>query len=213
MRTYDGPPYVYTTTIPPGTRALRAHLESYPSVSRTEVVRSRARCDDTASEHCEARAVDAFTTDPAVRRAIFDDMVRNADALGVQSVIADRRVWGFGRWQERHYAGPHPHDDHVHVGLNRAGAKSLTVDTLRRLARPPDDRRDTMHGPETTVDTMVWDHPLINLVADPPRVDPARLLLQWAHLDANAALMVARDCLGELQALRREIAALREALS
>ncbi|MEM9468473.1 MAG: hypothetical protein AAGA90_24100 [Actinomycetota bacterium] len=85
------------------------------------------------SEHGEGRAVDiglnAFDAeDLAVGDQIAEAMVTHADALGIQSVIWNRRVWGYGRWFWRSYGGVNPHTDHLHIGQNWAGATTLTAD-------------------------------------------------------------------------------------
>jgi hypothetical protein len=127
MPTYDPPDGGHTMAIPPGIAAARAQLARHYGLARTEVVRDRQRCADSRSEHCEARAIDLFSRSQPTRRAIFDRLVEVADALGVQSVIADRRVWGFGTWRERAYTGPNPHTDHVHVGFTKHAARTLTA--------------------------------------------------------------------------------------
>jgi hypothetical protein len=63
--------------------------------------------------------------DPVGQR-VADFLVANADNLGIQSVIYNRRVWGYGRYYWRAYTGVNPHVDHVHTGMNWAAARSLT---------------------------------------------------------------------------------------
>lgn len=209
MLHYDGPPYSYTTSIPPGTRALRATLDAATGVQRTEVVRDRARCDAAPSEHCECRAIDVFTADRATRRRIFEATIDVAETLGVQSVIADRRVWGYGTWHERAYSGADPHTGHVHIGINRAAARELTPIRVAAVLAPR--LRITTGGttamtPEQLVAAAVWEHPLTNLMDGAPK--PAHNILEWAHLDANTALAIARDLTRQIARLDARIARL-----
>lgn len=132
MFTYDPPNEGYTQRIPPGTAAFRTHLKERFGFARTEVVRDASRCRKQNSEHCVCRAVDAFTTDLAKGRKLFEWCVTNAERLGIQSVIFNRRVWGFGKWNERPYTGPSPHTDHVHVGLDKWAAKNLTKESIEQ---------------------------------------------------------------------------------
>lgn len=137
MPNYDPPDGSYTATVPPGIAAARAQLARYFGLARTEVVRDRARCREQRSEHCEARGIDLFSSLKPHRRTMFEKLIRHADALGVQSVIADRRVWGFGTWRERDYTGPNPHVDHVHVGFTRHAAATLREDYVARVLWGP----------------------------------------------------------------------------
>lgn len=122
---YDPPNGSYTSKVPPGTQAFREAIAEYFGFTRTEVVRDRNRCVQQRSEHCECRGIDFFTIVFEVGRPLFNWCVANND-LGIQSVIFFRRVWGFGTPRERAYTGPSPHTDHVHVGLTRQAAQSLT---------------------------------------------------------------------------------------
>lgn len=126
---YD-PPGSYTSTIPSGVTAFRNHLKKKYGFTRTEVIRDQSRCNQTNSEHCVCRGIDFFTTDLKLGRAVFLWCIANADRFGIQSVIFNRRVWGFGKWFERAYSpsgnATIEHRDHVHIGLNKWAAKNLT---------------------------------------------------------------------------------------
>src|SRR5688500_17630836 len=79
------------------------------------------------SEHGAGRALDIGlnahnASHQRVAAEILSWAVENADLYGIQSVIWNRRVWGFGRWYWRAYSGPSPHTDHVHIGQNLIGA-------------------------------------------------------------------------------------------
>lgn len=131
LSSWDQPSGTYIGTIPPGTAAFRKVIAEFFGYSRTEVVRDRSRCAGQRSEHCECGAVDAFTTDLIKGRILFHWCVANSDDLGIQSVIFNRRVIGFGDPDERVYHGPSPHTDHVHIGLNRWARKNLTEAMVR----------------------------------------------------------------------------------
>jgi hypothetical protein len=51
-----------------------------------------------------------------------------ARRMGLQEVIFNRRIWTARRAKEglRHYSGSNPHTDHVHMGMNWAGALKRT---------------------------------------------------------------------------------------
>lgn len=121
---YDPPDGHYTSIIPSGTHAFAVVVSKHFGF-RVEIIRDKSRCNSTRSEHCECRACDFFVTAPK-GRPMFDWAIAHADELGIQSVIHNRRVWGFGNWTERAYHGPSPHTDHVHIGLNKLAAATLT---------------------------------------------------------------------------------------
>lgn len=133
--TYNPPDGSYTSSIPPGTAALRTYLKERFGFTRTEVIRDKSRCNQHDSEHCSCRGIDAFTTQFSVGRPVFDWAVANADRFGLQSVIFQHRQWGFGNWTERHRAKA-DHMDHVHIGLNKWAAKNLTLAMLRGQEDP-----------------------------------------------------------------------------
>lgn len=128
---YDAPDGSYTSAIPSGTAAFRKVVAGNFGYTRSEVVRDKSRCNQQRSEHCECGAIDFFTTDPIKGRTLFNWCVRNADELGVQSVIFRDRQIGFGNPTERHRE-KRDHFDHVHVGLNRWARRNLTEDLVRR---------------------------------------------------------------------------------
>lgn len=128
---WDAPSGAYTSAIPKGTAAFRKVTAEMFGFTRTEVVRDASRCRQSRSEHCECGAVDEFTTDVPKGRKLFDACVRAADELGIQDVIFNRRVVGFGNPTERRYTGPSPHTDHVHIGLNRWARANLTEKMVR----------------------------------------------------------------------------------
>lgn len=128
---YDAPSGAYTSRIGPGMAAFRKVVAEVFGYTRSEIVRDASRCRQTRSEHCECGACDFFTTDILKGRKLFDACVKAADVLGIQSVIFNRRVIGFGTPWERAYTGPSPHTDHVHTGLNRWARVNLTEKMVR----------------------------------------------------------------------------------
>ena len=105
----------------PGARALAAELKrSYGS--RQEIYNCRTMAGrPKLSLHGEGRAVDHYVRG-AAGTAIFDDLIATACQRGIQEVIFNRQIWTKAGGVQP-YTGVHPHDDHVHVGLNRCGAR------------------------------------------------------------------------------------------
>jgi hypothetical protein len=151
---YDAPDGSYTSSIPPGMAAFRRVVADHFGFGRTEVVRDRSRCNSTRSEHCECGACDFFTSVYAKGRPVFEWAAKNADALGVQSVIFWRRVRGFGNPTERDYTGPSPHTDHVHIGLNRAARRELTEAKVRALLPDQPEEDDLPYTKAQLVDIV-----------------------------------------------------------
>ena len=106
------------------------------------------------SEHAEGRAVDlgfdAFDpVDLARADEICEWLVANADLFGIQSVIWNHQVWGYGRWEWRPYTGvAGPHTDHIHAGLNWYGAQILTTETLEASMSTAGELADQALAPE-----------------------------------------------------------------
>jgi hypothetical protein len=169
---FDAPDGSYTSRIPRGTSALRFFLADRYDIRRTEVIRDPGRCAGQRSEHCECGAIDFFTTDRVVGRAIFVWCRDHADAFGIQSVIFDRRVVGFGNPRERVYTGPSPHTDHVHVGLDRWARANLTTAMLEG-----DDMTQEEHDLLVRTATRLDD--LIVALGDK---DPATAKAAWDRL-------------------------------
>lgn len=93
------------------------------------------------SEHLEGRARDFGVPQPGRGKAdprgwgIAECFRVHADALSVELVIFDRKVWSVGRRQYgwRPYDGQSPHLDHVHVGWNWDGALHNTEALYERF--------------------------------------------------------------------------------
>jgi len=75
-----------------------------------------------ASDAAQRRAVNRFT------RKVSAENFRLGRAMGIQELIFNRRIWTASRHAEgwRAYTGPNAHTDHIHIGLNRAGASRRT---------------------------------------------------------------------------------------
>lgn len=113
---------------------MRRIVASEFGFTRIEVVRDRSRCP--GSRHCVAEAIDAYTRDLRPEgngRRLFDFVVFAGHGLDVQAVIFNRRVVGFGRWEERRYTGKHPHDDHVHLEFNDRAGTHVTEAEIRAV--------------------------------------------------------------------------------
>lgn len=126
----------------PGALALRDEL-ARRFAGRGEIYNCRpVRGGQRLSLHGEGRAVDWYRSasdaaQAAEAQRIIDwllgtDGQGNAHAvarrMGVQEIIWNRRIWSAGRHAEgwRDYGGTNPHTDHLHIGLNRAGAARQT---------------------------------------------------------------------------------------
>ena len=139
---------------PPGTVALKTWLEANAGGAFWGTMRCERWGKDRASLHAEGRAIDWHLDArvPSDRRAarrlimtlLASDRAGNPHALarrmGVQEIIWDCRSW----WSGSERMGPYSqcydsrgrkrkkvnftlaHRDHVHIGLNRAGARKLT---------------------------------------------------------------------------------------
>jgi hypothetical protein len=126
----------------PGAKALVSELQKRVG-GRGEIFNCRSvRGETRLSLHAEGRAVDWYrdARDPAQASEAQQiiDWLLNADAdgnrhavarrMGVQELIWNRSIWTARRHAEgwRPYTGVNPHTDHLHIGLNWAGAKLQT---------------------------------------------------------------------------------------
>lgn len=103
------------------------------------------RGNSSPSVHGEGRAIDIFiptgrsgAADNARGDVIAHWLMANAEHIGVQMIIWDRTVWraNGGAPRARCYTGTHPHNDHIHIELTRAGAQKQTP-FFRSPAQPP----------------------------------------------------------------------------
>ena len=157
--TYDPPPRVSTLT-DGCAGSISLGIESIVTVVREELIDhlpnlsqphhgyvcrwingSRGPRVGSLSVHATGRAFDAYARAdrPSELRAgdaLAGWLVANAEVLGTQMVIWNRRVWGGRVWGWRP-VGPatHPHDDHVHFEITVDASETVTVPTVRQL--PP----------------------------------------------------------------------------
>jgi hypothetical protein len=123
-----------------GAAALSAWLEAHYHYTRSiggYACRQNTANPAQMSLHAEGRAVDWMLSaaNPKHRRAVARFVrtvpARNwavARAMGIQELIWNHRIWTSYHHSEgwRAYTGPNPHTDHIHIGLNRAGAAKRT---------------------------------------------------------------------------------------
>lgn len=124
----------------PGASALSAWLKGHYRFTQTiggYACRPNTANTSQMSVHAEGRALDwmANANDAAQRRAVnrfraavAKDNWRLARAMGIQELIWNHRIWTSYHHADgwRVYTGPNPHTDHIHIGLNRAGAAKRT---------------------------------------------------------------------------------------
>ena len=139
---YDDPPAWSgadgcSRSLTSGAEKLRRHLlASHPGVSSIGGYNCRVNSANRSqtSVHGVGRALDIMIptvggrANAAVGDPIANWLVRNAERLGVQYLIWNRTKWNGSRSGVKHgrYGGPSPHTDHIHVELNRDGARQLT---------------------------------------------------------------------------------------
>lgn len=119
----------------PGAVALAKHWGATTGLGNMGIYNYRSvRGGKSLSVHSEGRAVDlaANAKDPrqkAMAVSYIRWLTKNAPSFQVQYLIYDRWQWKPGQGWSR-YNGAHPHNDHIHVELNRIGAakpSSLTA--------------------------------------------------------------------------------------
>lgn len=136
-------------TVRAGTGVLRdTLLGTHPQTRNLGIVRA---CHiGGRSEHKEGRAFDwgAYVDRPVERAAVerfltqlfATDAEGNTHALarrlGVMYVVWDGQIWASHRAREgwRHYHGPNPHVDHIHISLSWAGSLGRTSFFTQDLA-------------------------------------------------------------------------------
>jgi hypothetical protein len=78
------------------------------------------------SIHAEGRAVDYFVTVGQGGEDVMNHLISIACSTGIQEVIFNRKRWSKSRGTVYYGGkGKSPHTDHVHVSLNKCGAKSF----------------------------------------------------------------------------------------
>jgi hypothetical protein len=90
------------------------------------------------SLHAEGRAFDAMTTKLAEGDPLKDWCVKNFDALQIQEVIWQKKIWTAKTMAWNDFKGKNPHTDHLHIGQSWFGAQHPEIiDVFRGL---PDNR-------------------------------------------------------------------------
>lgn len=142
---YDGAP-LWTGTrrecsgrLSPGARRLRCYLlEHFPGISAIGGYACRRNTNrhsrNRLSVHGTGRALDIMIprvrgqANSAVGDPIAAWLIRHARELGMQYLIWNRVRWsGQRRPAFAPYTGGRPHDDHIHLELNRDGASARTA--------------------------------------------------------------------------------------
>jgi len=125
----------------PGTAALLAWLRQYAVAGRSGGIYNcrNIRGTNNSSVHSEGRAVDWMMPVGSNGRGtqlghrLVDLLGRNAQDLGLQYIIYDRRAWSRRNPNGSAYNGVHPHFDHLHIEQSKAAAKIHTLATVRRI--------------------------------------------------------------------------------
>lgn len=108
---------------------------------------------DTLSLHAEGRAIDIGIV--ASRKQDGDEIfawcVANAEALGLQEILWNDRIWSALRPEVRHRSG---HRDHVHIGLNWDGALKRT--SYFSADEPKDEPMEDNEIPYYAKDAYSW---------------------------------------------------------
>lgn len=109
----------------PGMAALKAVIAARFRVTVSSYVnRANTGAAGGLSEHAVGRGADIMITGATGRR-LKDFLYRNAGNLGLQSIIFEGRVWGYGNYVWRRYTG-NEHSDHIHIGLTVEASQALT---------------------------------------------------------------------------------------
>lgn len=119
----------------PGTTALRDLIcDEFPWCPRLPFYNSRDTDGNpvapdgsgrktSLSLHAEGRAFDAMTMKLDEGDPLKDWCVRNSEALQIQEVIWQKRIWTSRSMQWNDFTGKNPHIDHVHIGQSWFGAR------------------------------------------------------------------------------------------
>lgn len=177
---YDPAPRRPSGGIRPGAKVLqRAILGRYPDAYDLGIYNPRDVCGNpwpgwrcSGSMHADGRAGDdGFPTrghpdgHPA-GHALAAELVRLAEALGIQEVIWARRIWTakVPRW--RPYSGRSSHLDHVHWTITLAAAAALTAEKVARIFAgsiitppdplPPPEEDEMPEAPDDVIDRYRW---------------------------------------------------------
>jgi hypothetical protein len=143
LRTYE-PARACTDGPEPGAKAFMAWaLAAYgeQGLKNLGIYNCRAVAgSSTTSLHGEGRACDlGINPHGAEYGTLLAEQLRLHSAeLGIQCIIWNRRIWSAAYpdagW--RAYTGVSAHDDHIHLELTRAAARTLTAAQIQRVLQP-----------------------------------------------------------------------------
>ena len=147
----------------PGARALLAYwLEQFePLATSMGIFNCRTiRGSTSLSIHACGRAVDMGVPVSVAGHNVAMEFLRrigpHAKSLGVQLIIFSRTSGSARNPWPTVYRGVHPHEDHIHVELNVAASRELTLATLRDrlgdLRAVNDEPAPEPPAPEPSVD-------------------------------------------------------------
>lgn len=126
----------------PGSKAFLAYLlDTFPYTKSMGLYNCRNVAGKSdKSEHAEGRALDLgipITTSKKAKPELGDPVTEllmpHGKRLGIQLMIYNRRAWSARSPDGREYKGPHPHYDHVHLGLTPIAGAMLTYATLEEV--------------------------------------------------------------------------------
>jgi hypothetical protein len=131
-----------TGSVTPGAKALMAGVLEFESrATNLGIYNCRTvRGGSDTSVHAEGRAIDIGMPMRSGRptshgHALCKLLIDNADKLGLQAVIYDRKIYSKKSPNGRAYTGVHPHYDHLHVELSWNAANKLTLATVRAVLK------------------------------------------------------------------------------
>lgn len=102
------------------------------------------------SLHAEGRAYDAMTTELNEGDPLKDWCVKHFEALQIQEVIWQRKIWTSKSMAWNDFNGKNPHTDHVHIGQSWFGARNPEIiDAFR--AEPTNLNTDTRRSADMPV--------------------------------------------------------------
>lgn len=142
----------------PGAQALSAGLlAAFPGSFSMGCYNKRSvRGGATWSYHAGGRAID-ISGSADVMGKIADFVYARREALGVEELIYNRRIWTAARAGEfwRDYNGENPHTDHVHIGISKAAADGLTTAAVVTIfgSKPGAQAARGQYGQNTPKDT------------------------------------------------------------
>lgn len=129
-----------TGSATPGCKALMAGVLEYePRAKNLGIYNCRnVRGGSTTSLHGEGRAIDIGLPmedgrPTEVGMTLMRELLDNADKLGIQALIYNRKIYSAKSPNGRDYNGVNPHYDHIHVELSWVAAQKLNLATVRAV--------------------------------------------------------------------------------